>query len=68
MVIFTSRYVNKGLATWAGVKVGITVGNPRWKLPYAVVRLLLLAPPNASCTVGWTRRHFEWLTSKQLTR
>ncbi|HEV2458487.1 MAG TPA: hypothetical protein VGS80_08985 [Ktedonobacterales bacterium] len=45
MEIWTSRFQNKALAAHPElVKVGITVGQPRWPLGYAYERLPLLAP------------------------
>jgi hypothetical protein len=45
MEIWTSRFQNKALAGHPElVKVGITVGQPRWPLGYAYERLSLLAP------------------------
>jgi hypothetical protein len=45
MEIWTSRFQNKELAAHPElVKVGITVGQPRWPLGYAYERLPLLAP------------------------
>jgi Active DUF488-N3 subclade len=43
--LYTSRYQNKELAQCPDlVKVGITVGKPRWLLGYPVVYLDVLAP------------------------
>jgi hypothetical protein len=45
MEIWTSRFQNKALAARPElVKVGITVGQPRWPLGYEYERLPLLAP------------------------
>jgi hypothetical protein len=45
MEIWTSCFQNKALAAHPElVKVGITVGQPRWPLGYAYERLPLLAP------------------------
>lgn len=46
--IFTSRYANKQIATTRLVPVGITVGNPRFRLAYRLARnLKSLAPSRA---------------------
>jgi len=42
--IYTSRYQNKALAEVDAVKVGISVGGPRFRIDYRVVRLSDLAP------------------------
>ncbi len=44
MRIYTSRYQNKSLVLWPGVKVGITHGRPRFTLGYSFHWLKLFAP------------------------
>jgi hypothetical protein len=44
MRIWTSRYSNPALVEAEAVKVGVTVGTPRWKLPYQVAWLREVAP------------------------
>jgi hypothetical protein len=46
MKLYTSRYQNKGIAQSDLIPVGITLGNPRFKLGFVVAKnLRLLAPP-----------------------
>lgn len=44
MELYTSRWANKDLAYLDAVKVGISRGKPRWKLPYRYRVLWELAP------------------------
>jgi hypothetical protein len=44
--IFTSRYANKQIAISGLVPVGITVGNPRFRLAYRLARNLKSLAPN----------------------
>lgn len=44
MRIFTSRYQNKQLADFPALKVGISIGAPRFKIAYPVIRLKELMP------------------------
>lgn len=52
MRIYTSRYANGDLADLDLVKVGITIGNPRFKLPYEREHLRLLAPARHVFRIG----------------
>jgi hypothetical protein len=48
MQVFTSRYANRGLAALPAVKVGCTLGKPRFATGYPYVWLPLLAPDRSS--------------------
>lgn len=58
MRLFTSRYQNRAIAETDLVPVGITLGNPRFKLAFKVVEnVKLLAPPRSM----WGKSHDEFI-------
>lgn len=48
MKIWTSRYGNKSLVQFEGVKIGVTLSKPRFSVGYPFVWLPLLAPARSS--------------------
>jgi hypothetical protein len=65
MKLYVSRYQNPALKEAQLVVLGITIGTPRWKLGYPVVRLPLLAPDRETFHV-YDRSQFEPLYWRKL--
>jgi hypothetical protein len=64
--LYISRYSNKDLAKSQAVKVGITRGEPRFKLSFSLKgNITLLAPPrsifNMTDKAAFRRKYFEYL-------
>lgn len=65
MKLFTSRYSNKEIATADLVPVGISLGNPRFRLAYTVAANLRMLAPDRS-TWGLKPNLFATIYSDKL--